>query len=219
MRPAGIRVRGRRSTPGRYFQVAKPGLGWGGTDIADPLAIIERIDAKTAWPGLRLLMVSTTGEHAAWFVLDADLRPQPADMPAVIAAAVARIGENCEPALCSVLFMAGAGGSLRAGATDNPVLLTRSVQAGRTRVTHGGAAVHVWPGGGITTMVDVAAMPDASFGHVPTPALVAPVEFTLPRAEYLALGGHAARIRPLHDVLAETRPRALLLPPGTPFPQ
>ena len=38
MPPAGIRVRGRRSTPGRYFQVAEPGLGWGGTDVADPLA-------------------------------------------------------------------------------------------------------------------------------------------------------------------------------------
>src|SRR5262249_6316185 len=75
MRPAGIRVRGRRSTPGRYFQVANPGLGWGGTDITDPLAIIEKIDPKTAWPGLRLLMVSTTGEDAAYFVLDERLRP------------------------------------------------------------------------------------------------------------------------------------------------
>ena len=28
---------------------------------------------------------------------------------------VERIGENCEPALTTVLFMAGAGGSLRAG--------------------------------------------------------------------------------------------------------
>ena len=27
--PSGIRVRGRKSTPGRYFQVAEPGLGWG----------------------------------------------------------------------------------------------------------------------------------------------------------------------------------------------
>ena len=70
MKPAGIRVRGRKSTPGRYFQVADPGLGWGGTDVTDPLAIIERIDPKQAWPGLRLLMVSTTGEHSAWFVLD-----------------------------------------------------------------------------------------------------------------------------------------------------
>src|SRR5262249_17844197 len=41
MKPAGIRVRGRRSTPGRYFQVAQPGLGWGGTDVSDPLEIIE----------------------------------------------------------------------------------------------------------------------------------------------------------------------------------
>ena len=31
MKPSGIKVRGRRSTPGRYFQVAEPGLGWGGT--------------------------------------------------------------------------------------------------------------------------------------------------------------------------------------------
>ena len=36
MKPAGIRVRGRKSTPGRYFQVANPGTGWGGTDISDP---------------------------------------------------------------------------------------------------------------------------------------------------------------------------------------
>jgi hypothetical protein len=32
MRPSGIKIQGRRSTPGRYFQVAEPGTGWGGTD-------------------------------------------------------------------------------------------------------------------------------------------------------------------------------------------
>ncbi len=218
MRPAGIRVRGRRSTPGRYFQVANPGLGWGGTDIADPLAIIERIDAKLAWPGLRLLMVSTTGEHAAWFVLDSALHPQPAPMPPAITAAVARIGENCEPALCSVLFMAGAGGSLRAGATENPVLLTQAVQSGRARVTSGGARVFIWPGGGITYLVDVADMPAQSFGAVPTPALVAPIEFTLPAADYAGLGGYTDRVRPLADILAETRPRGVTLPGGV-FPR
>ena len=201
MRPSGIRVRGRRSTPGRYFQVANAGAGWGGTDVRDPLEIIERVDPKLAWPGLRLLMVSTTGEHAGWWVLDGDLRPQPAPMPAAITAAVARIGENCEPALCTVLFMAGAGGSLRAGATDNPVLLTRSVQGRLTRVTAGGAPVYLWPGGGITYMVDVAALPDGAFGYVPTPALVGPIEFTLPLADYAALGGYMDRIRPLADVL------------------
>ncbi len=66
MPPAGLRVRGRRSTPGRYFQIAHPGTGWGGTDITEPLSVIEGIDAKLAWPGLRLLLTSTTGEDALW---------------------------------------------------------------------------------------------------------------------------------------------------------
>ena len=92
MRPSGIRARGRRSTPGRYFQVANPGTGWGGTDIQDPLATIEKITPGVAWPGLRLLMVSTTGEHHGYFVLDEQLVPRPAEMPAPIAKVVARIG-------------------------------------------------------------------------------------------------------------------------------
>jgi hypothetical protein len=208
MRPAGVRVRGRRSTPGRYFKVAEPGLGWGGTDITDPLAIIEKVDPKTAWPGMRLLMVSTTGEDAEWFVLDENLKPQKAPMPAPIRAVVDRIAENCEPALCSVLFMGGAGGSLRAGVTENPVRLTRSVRDVLTRVTCGGAPTYVWPGGGITVMVDVLAMPDKSFGYVPTPALVLPIEFTLRLAHYAEIGGHMDRVVPLKTALESTRWRS-----------
>ncbi|MEE8173515.1 MAG: 6-hydroxynicotinate reductase, partial [Alphaproteobacteria bacterium] len=198
--PAGIRVRGRRSTPGRYFQVAGHGSGWGGTDVDDPLEIIERIDPKKAWPGLRLHMVSTTGEDAAWYVLDDDLKPVPEDMPDAIEKVVARIAENCEPALSTVLFMAGAGGSLRAGVTENPVRLTRSVKQALTRVTCGGAPVYIWPGGGITLMVDVTRMPKNSFGYVPTPALVAPIEFSLTRDDYAALGGHVEAIVGLDQV-------------------
>jgi hypothetical protein len=203
MPPAGIRVRGRRSTAGRYFQVAEPGAGWGGTDITEPLSIIESIDPETAWPGLRLLMVSTTGEDQAYYVLDDDLKPVPADMPAELTVSVDRIAENCEPALSTVLFMGGAGGSLRAGVTVNPVLLTRSVRELRTRVTCGGAPVYVWPGGGITLMVDVLRMPDHSFGYVPTPALVAPIEFSMPREEFIALGGYEDHIKPIGDVMKE----------------
>ena len=198
--PAGIRLRGRRSTPGRYFQVAGHGSGWGGTDVDDPLQIIERIDPKKAWPGLRLHMVSTTGEDAAWYVLDDDLIPVPAEMPSEIEKVVARIAENCEPALSTVLFMAGAGGSLRAGVTENPVRLTRSVKEALTRVTCGGAPVYIWPGGGITLMVDVTRMPKNSFGYVPTPALVAPIEFSLTRSDYAALGGHMDAIIGLDQV-------------------
>jgi hypothetical protein len=203
MPPTGIRVRGRKSTPGRYFQVAKPGLGWGGTDIREPLSIIQKIDPKLAWPGLRLLLTSTTGEDALYCVLDASLRPVPADMPAAVRAVVERIGENCEPSLCTVLFMAGAGGSLRAGVTENPVLLTRSVATGETRVTMGGAPTYVWPGGGITVMADVTRIPKRAFGYVPTPAIVAPIEFTLPRALYEGLGGHAGDILSVADVIGE----------------
>jgi len=201
MRPAGIRVRGRRSTPGRYFQVANPGIGWGGTDIEDPLSVIEKVDPAVAWPGLRLLLTSTTGEHALWCVLDEALRPVPAAMPEAVRAVVERIGENCEPSLCTVLFMAGAGGSLRAGVTENPVLLTRSVAAGETRVTMGGAPVHLWPGGGITVMADVLRLPKNAFGSVPTPAIVAPIEFTMPRGLYARLGGHMEDVVPIGDIL------------------
>lgn len=199
---AGIRVRGRRSTLGRYFQVADHGAGWGGTDIQDPLDIIDKIDPDKAWPGLRLLMVSTTGQDSAWFVLDEDLKPVPQDMPPEVRLVVDRIGENCEPALCTVMFMAGAGGSLRAGVTVNPVRLTRSVREALTRVTCGGAPVFVWPGGGITLLVDVNEMPDNSFGYVPTPALVAPIEFTVRRDLYDEIGGYSDRIQNLDEVLA-----------------
>ena len=95
--PTGIKIRGRRSTPGRYFNVANPGTGWGGTDITDPLTILDAWDPKEARPGLRLLMVGTTGEHHAYFELDADLKPAPKELPADLRLSVERIAENCEP--------------------------------------------------------------------------------------------------------------------------
>jgi len=217
--PTGIRMRGRRSTPGRYFEVAHPGTGWGGTDITDPLSILEPFDKRVAKPGLRMLMVSTTGEHAGYFELDDTLKPIEREMPEGVAFSVARIRENCEAALCSVLFMGGAGGSLRAGVTDNPVLLTTSVKDRLTRVTSGGAPVYLWPGGGITFMVDVATMPANAFGSVPTPALVAPIEFTMRRADYAALGGHMDHIRSIEDVLHDDTARRTLSPPFNPWPE
>ncbi|MEP1768303.1 MAG: 6-hydroxynicotinate reductase [Sulfitobacter sp.] len=196
----GIKILGRRSTPGRYFQVAQPGTGWGGTDIDDPLKILGPFNPKIATQGMRLLMVSTTGEQSAYFELDSDLTPQPVPMPAVLRSSADLIAENCEPSVCSVLFMGGAGGSLRAGVTENPVRLTRAVKSSLTHVSCGGADVFVWPGGGITVMVDVLDMPTASFGYVPTPALVAPIEFTMRIADYSALGGHVDEITPVVDI-------------------
>ena len=222
--PSGIKIKGRRSTPGRYFQVAKPGLGWGGTDIEDPLVILDLWNGKKgAKPGLTMLMVSTTGEQYGYYVLDKALVPRRQDLPVELKPTVELIAENSEPALCTVLFIGGAGGSLRSGVTKNPVKLTRSVQQLHTRISCGGAPAYVWPGGGITIMTDVTEVPDNSFGSVPTPAIVAPIEFTLRRDNYRALGGHDDAVRVLADILGSGGEygdymRALHRPAGKDFP-
>jgi len=180
--------------------------------LSDPLAILKPFDPARAWRGLRLLMVSTTGEHHAYFELDEALRPVETALPPALAQSVERISENCEPALASVLFMAGAGGSLRAGVTENPVRLTRAVRESVTRVTSGGAPCYVWPGGGITFMVDVTTLPDNAFGSVPTPALVAPIEFTMARADYAALGGHMDHVRELGEIVGAGGKKRLAVP-------
>jgi 6-hydroxynicotinate reductase len=215
----GIDIQGRRSTPGRYFQVALPGSGWGGTNISDPLTILKGFKPKFAWPGLRLLMISTTGEQFAYYELDEALKPVEKNLPLILQESVARIRENCEPALTTVLFMAGAGGSLRAGVTENPVKLTDAVKHSLTRVTAGGAPAYIWPGGGITFMVDVSRMPENAFGYVPTPAIVAPIEFTLKKSDYASLGGHMDCIRPLEAILREKdRQRQIATSPQNPWP-
>ncbi len=201
-KPTGIKILGRRSTPGRYFQVAEPGTGWGGTALTDPLDILGPFDSKVARPGQSLLMVSTTGEQFAYYELDESLQPVAMQMPERLRPSIARIEENCEPALTSVAFMGGAGGSLRAGVTGNPVQLTRAVKDSLVRVSCGGAPVYIWPGGGITLMADVMQMPENAFGYVPTPALVAPIEFTMRQSDYQALGGHMDHVISIEDALA-----------------
>ena len=83
-----------------------------------------------------------------------------------------------------------------------PVLLTRAIKDALVNVTCGGAPAYVWPGGGITVMVDVMRMPNNSFGTVPTPAIVAPIEFSMTLAHYRALGGHMGQVRTLQEVLS-----------------
>ena len=90
--------------------------------------------------------------------------------------------------------------------------LTRSVRQALTRVTAGGAPVYVWPGGGITYMVDVTLLPERAFGYVPTPALVAPIEFTMKLEDYAALGGHVSEVRPVEEVLKDSSLRQVRTP-------
>jgi len=52
-------------------------------------------------------------------------------------------------------------------------------------------------------MVDVLNLPDNAFGYVPTPALVAPLEFTVRREDYHDLGGHDADIRSIGEAIED----------------
>ena len=52
-------------------------------------------------------------------------------------------------------------------------------------------------------MVDVLRMPANSFGTVPTPAIIAPIEFSMRLSDYQALGGHMAHVRSLQEVLTQ----------------
>jgi len=53
-------------------------------------------------------------------------------------------------------------------------------------------------------------MPQNAFGYVPTPALVAPIEFTLRLADYAGLGGYMEHVRPLSSIVAEDASRRQL---------
>ncbi len=96
--------------------------------------------------------------------------------------------------------------------------LTHSIKELLVNVTCGGAPVYVWPGGGITVMVDVARMPANSFGYVPTPAIVSPIEFTMRLTDYRALGGHMDRVRRLEDLLAHGDYKLIEPAAGNPWP-
>jgi hypothetical protein len=47
---------------------------------------------------------------------------------------------------------------------------------------------------------------------------VAPIEFTLPLADYAAMGGHMDRVRPLASLRDEARLKAIPWDPAQPWP-
>ena len=68
-------------------------------------------------------------------------------------------------------------------------------------------------------MADVSRMPENAFGYVPTPALVAPIEFTLKLSDYAALGGYMDHVRPLSSINRdEESRRRLAARPDNPWP-
>ena len=102
--------------------------------------------------------------------------------------------------------------------TENPIALTLSIKDALVQVTCGGAPAYVWPGGGIMVMTDVMKMPDQSFGWVPTPAIVAPVEFSMKLADYEQLGGHMDRVQSLEAVLSTAQHKIIDWDAANPWP-
>ena len=80
--------------------------------------------------------------------------------------------------------------SARGGVCHHPIAITEAVHAGKAHLTIGGAPAYVYPGGGINFIVDTAKVVNHAFTWVPTPATVAPVEYTMTKEDYAMIGGH-----------------------------
>jgi NAD-dependent dihydropyrimidine dehydrogenase PreA subunit len=197
-----ISIKGQKSTDGRYF--LGKGSGWGGTDIRQPLDVIQKIDRKRCTEGMTLLITETTGRKYAFYRFkNGDLREEEPEPPAMRFLEVLR--DSCEPSRVSAVFAGGVGGSARAGVTRNPIRLTKAVHEGRVAITIGGARPFIFPGGGINFLVDVERIKFGSIYLTPTPSFVLPVEYTMRRETFEEIGGHIASIRPVDEVLAKTK--------------
>ena len=64
----------------------------------------------------------------------------------------------------------------------------------------GGAPTYILPGGGINFIVDTEKMVSNPLCWVPTPATVAPVEYTMKLEDYKAIGGHLDRVKDAREV-------------------
>jgi hypothetical protein len=190
---SGVVPNARKSTRGRYF--GEHGHGWGGTQIEQPRDAIKEVDMAVAKAGMRVLVTETTGQKAALFEIKADGTLAEIDLPPEVRDVVNFICENCEESRVSVIYTGGTGGSARGGVTTQPLALTRAVHNGKVTMTVGGAPAFVLPGGGINFMVDTEKMVPKAFTWVPTPATVAPVEYTMRKQDYQAIGGHMEQIK------------------------
>jgi hypothetical protein len=203
MKFSGVIVNGRKSTRGRYF--GESGKGWGGTHIEKAIDAVKSVDMNIGRSGMRILVTETTGEKAGLLEVQSDGTVKEIPMTAEVKALADLIASNCENSRVSAIYVGGTGGSARAGVTTYPLKLSQAVHKGDAKLTIGGAPTFILPGGGINFMVDVEKVVPKAFTWVPTPATVAPVEYTITREAYEEIGGHVHNIRPLKELLAELK--------------
>ncbi|ACB85714.1 4Fe-4S binding protein [Natranaerobius thermophilus] len=198
---SGVIPRGRKSTNGRYF--GEHGDGIGGTDIHEPKEAVAELDMNYARPGMKVLVTETTGQTAALLEVTAQGTVEDIPMTNEVAQAVKAIEDTCEKSNVSIIYTGGTGGSARGGVTTIPKKLTEAIHNGEVTLTIGGAPTFVLPGGGINFMADASKMASDPITWVPTPATVAPVEYTMTRDTFEKLGGHTHHIKTKKELLKE----------------
>jgi NAD-dependent dihydropyrimidine dehydrogenase PreA subunit len=200
---SGVTPVGRLATAGRYF--FEHGNGWGGTNIENPIDAIKDIDMSIAKPGMKILVAETTFRNIALFEVSQEGKPIPLEIPAELEEFRKMAASNCEDSTVSAMYYAGVGGSARAGVTVNPIKLTQAVHKGDAVLSIAGAEAYVLPGGGITFLADVDKMVDEPFNYTASPAVLAPIEYTIIKEKYDDIGGHIKAVRKLEDVKKEGR--------------
>lgn len=200
---SGVVPVGRLATNGRYF--FEHGDGWGGTNINNPIEAIKEIDMNIAKPGMKILVAETTWRKIALFEVSKDGKPVQIEIPDSIEAFRKMAADCCEDSRVSAMYYAGVGGSARAGVTVDPIQITKAVHRGDATLTIAGAPTYLMPGGGITFLADVEKMIDHPFNYTASPAVLAPIEYTMTVENYAKIKGHTQAMRTKEDVLKEGR--------------
>ena len=194
---SGVVPNATKSSRGRYF--GDHGHGIGGTTLETCRDAINEVDMSIAKPGMTILVVNTTGEIYELFEVQGDGSVKSVPMTEKAMKVPRAIQENCQNSMTSVLYSGGTGGSARGGVCSYPLGITQAVHEGKAVLTIGGAPVFVYPGGGINFIVDTENMVAKGFTWVPTPATVAPIEYTMTKADYEAIGGHMDQIKDISE--------------------
>ena len=166
----------------------------------DPVDAIADFDPDKLFPGMRVLVLEVTGTKVAMLKLNEKKEFVKVDVPPEAERVRKWIYENKEASLVSAIYMGGAGGSARAGITQNPIALTKALHNGEVVLSVGGVKAFVLPGGGINFMVDISKIKWRSFTWVPSPAMVVPIEYTMTKDVYYKLGGHKRKLTLLEEL-------------------
>ncbi len=201
-KPCGITILGKKSSPGRYL--VPSGDGWGGTCVHDPREVIVHVDREKAWPGLKILVMDTKVENAAYMELDEDYKPVIKDMPPHIQELLEYMRRFCDPGMVNIMYVGGIGGGVRSCLnSEHSPRVCQSIKNGRIMLTAGGQPTYVYPGGNLIFTADVAKMPAGSIRWEPTPATSVPIEFTMTRETFDYVSDYAYAVKPLEQVLRE----------------